>query len=80
MHDLRNFNNGSFESTMIILYDNSTTTVIHTTTWSQGSQHSLSLLEGSVFSGTHGNISLVEFIDACIMHAFTIITFLAGYL
>ena len=31
----RNFNNVSFESIMVILYENSMTTVIHPTTWSQ---------------------------------------------
>ena len=35
MHDWRNFNNVSLESTMLILYDNSMITVIHPTTWSQ---------------------------------------------
>ena len=35
MHDWRNFNIVSLESTMIILYDSSMTTVIHPTTWSQ---------------------------------------------
>ena len=35
MHDWRDFNNVSFESTMIILYYNSMTTVTHPTTWSQ---------------------------------------------
>ena len=35
MHYWRNFNNVSFESTIIILYDNSMTTVIHPITWSQ---------------------------------------------
>ena len=35
MHDWRKFNNVSFESTIIILYDNSMTTVIHPTSWSQ---------------------------------------------
>ena len=32
---LEEFNSVSFKSTMIILYDNSLTTVIHPTTWSQ---------------------------------------------
>ena len=41
MHDWRNFNNVSFESIMVILYDKSMTTVIHPGTWSLG------------FSGTH---------------------------
>ena len=35
MHDWRNFNNVSFESIMVILYDKSVTTVIHPGTWSQ---------------------------------------------
>ena len=34
MHDWMNFNSVSFESTMIILYDNYMTIVIHPTTWS----------------------------------------------
>ena len=35
MHDWRNFNDISFERTMIILYDNSMIIIIHPTTWSQ---------------------------------------------
>ena len=35
MHDWRNFNNVSFESIMVILYDKGMTTVIHPGTWSQ---------------------------------------------
>ena len=35
MHDGRNFNNVSFESIMVILYDEGMTTVIHPGTWSQ---------------------------------------------
>ena len=35
MHDWRNFNDVSFESIMIILYDKSMATVIHPGTWSQ---------------------------------------------
>ena len=48
MHDWRNFNNASFESIMVILYDNSMTTVIHPQLG-----HSIPLFQGSVFfSGT----------------------------
>ena len=35
MHDWRNFNNVSFESIIVILYDEGMTTVIHPGTWSQ---------------------------------------------
>ena len=35
MHDWRNFNNVSFKSIMVILYDKGVTTVIHPGTWSQ---------------------------------------------
>ena len=35
MHDWRNFNNVEFESIMVILNDESMTTVIHPGTWSQ---------------------------------------------
>ena len=35
MHDWRNFNNVSFESIIVILYDKGMTTVIHPSTWSQ---------------------------------------------
>ena len=35
MHDGRNFNNVSFESIMVILYDKGMTIVIHPGTWSQ---------------------------------------------
>ena len=48
MHDWRNFNNKSFESIMIILCDNSMTTVIHPTTWAQHT-----FVQDSVFIGTH---------------------------
>ena len=35
MHDCKNFNNVSFESIMVILYDKSMTTIIHPGTLSQ---------------------------------------------
>ena len=44
MYDWRNFNNVSFERIMVILYDKSTTTVIHPTIW-----YSILLFQGSVF-------------------------------
>ena len=44
MHDWRNFNNVSFKSIMVILYDEGMTTVIHPGTWSQHP-----LFQGSVF-------------------------------
>ena len=52
MHDWRNLNNASFESIMVILYDEGKTTVIHhpghAGTWSQHS-----FVSGVRFSGTH---------------------------
>ena len=49
MNDWRNFNNVSFESIMVILYDKGMTTVIHPGTLSQ---HSF-VSGGLFFSGTH---------------------------
>ena len=51
MDDWRNFNNVSFESIMVILYDEGMTAVIHpghAGTWSQ-----YPFVSGVCFSGTH---------------------------
>ena len=50
MDDWRNFNNVSFESIMVILYDEGMTTVIHPGHM-PALGHSIPLFQGSVFLG-----------------------------